>query len=223
MELTMVRTSHCVVSALALAAAACSDNNNFVQPAATAGVRFANDTDTPITISNPGILGATSTTLIYGQSACVVVDLSNNFVPQVTVKNDGTGASITVIPNLNPGDNLTVVAFGGPAPSLQFATLDNHFAPAAGGAGLRFFNGASTDALVMRRNDIVLAPLTGFGEASGFVSVPIDSASITFSTQDSFVLDAGLMAFPQGQNSTVVLGPPASGTVNLRFFTVQGC
>jgi hypothetical protein len=31
------------------------------------------------------------------------------------------------------------------------------------------------------------------------------------------------MAFPLGQNSTVVIGPPAPETVPLRFFTVQGC
>jgi hypothetical protein len=31
------------------------------------------------------------------------------------------------------------------------------------------------------------------------------------------------MAFPLGQNPTVVIGPPAPETVPLRFFTVQGC
>jgi hypothetical protein len=89
---------------------------------------------------------------------------------------------------------------------------------------LRFFNGEATSGpLVMRRNGVALTPFVGFGSASRFVSVPTDSASITFSSQTSFVLDAGRMAFPLGQNSTVVLGPPAPETVPPRFFTVQGC
>jgi len=71
---------------------------------------------------------------------------------------------------------------------------------------------------------VFASALPGFGSASRFVNVPIDSASITFSNQTSFVLDAGRMAFPLGQNSTVVVGPAAPGaTVPLRFFTVQGC
>jgi hypothetical protein len=89
---------------------------------------------------------------------------------------------------------------------------------------LRFFNGvASTGPLVMQRNGAVLTPFVGFGAASRFVSVPTDSASITFADRFSVVLDAGRMAFPLGQNSTVVVGPPAAGTDPLRFFTVQGC
>ena len=36
-------------------------------------------------------------------------------------------------------------------------------------------------------------------------------------------LDAGRLAFPVGQNSTVMVGPPAAGTDPLRFFTVQAC
>jgi hypothetical protein len=55
------------------------------------------------------------------------------------------------------------------------------------------------------------------------VSVAIDSVTTVFVDRNSVVLDAGLTAFPQGQNSTLVVGPPAAGTVNLRFFTVQGC
>ncbi len=165
---------------------------------------------------------------MFGQaSACVFVDLNNSLRLTIT---DGAGATIGFTPILSPGDNVTVVAF---APTVgnvatignvQFTTLNNRFVSAINSAGLRFFNGvSSTGPLVMRRNGIALTPFVAFGAASRFVSVPIDSASITFSNQVSTVLDAGLMAFPLGQNSTVVVGPPAPETVPLRFFTVQGC
>jgi hypothetical protein len=77
--------------------------------------------------------------------------------------------------------------------------------------------------MFMARNNVVLTPFVGVGSASNFVSVPIDSGRIVFSNASSVVLDAGLMAFPQGQNSTVLVGPAASDSTPRRFFTAQGC
>jgi len=218
----MFRSFHVVVGALVLTAAACSDSDNVVHTLNAATVRLVNDTDTPLSLINAGILDSASAGLVFGQaSACVLVDLTNS--PTLTVTNLA-GATIAFTPTLSAGDNVTIVAFGIPGGTVQFATLNNRFVPATNSAGLRFFNGQATNGpLVMRRNGVALTPFVGFGSASRFVSVPIDSASITFSNQTSFVLDAGRMAFPLGQNSTVVLGPPAPETVPLRFFTVQGC
>jgi hypothetical protein len=224
----MFRPSHFVVGALVLMAAACSDSDNVVHTLNAATVRLVNDTDTPLSLINAGILDSASAGIVFGQaSACVLVDLS--FSPTLTITNLA-GATIAFTPTLSAGDNVTVVAFAATVGNVaavgnvQFATLNNRFVPAPNSAGLRFFNGQSnTGPLVMRRNGLALTPITGFGSASRFVSVPIDSASITFSSQTSFVLDAGRMAFPLGQNSTVVIGPPAPETVPLRFFTVQGC
>jgi hypothetical protein len=218
----MFRPFHVVVGALVLTAAACSDSDNVVHTLNAATVRLVNDTDTPLSLINAGILDSASAGLVFGQaSACVLVDLTNS--PTLTITNLA-GATIAFTPSLAAGDNVTIVAFGIPGGTVQFATLNNRFVPATNSAGLRFFNGeATTGPLVMRRNGVALTPFVGFGSASRFVSVPIDSASITFSSQTSFVLDAGRMAFPLGQNSTVVLGPPAPETVPLRFFTVQGC
>ena len=223
----MFRPSHVVVGTLVLMAAACSDSDNVVHTLNAATVRLVNDTDTPLSLVNAGIIDPVNSALVFGQaSACVLVDLTNT--PTITITNVA-GATIAFTPILSAGDNVTVVAFAATVGNVatgtvQFATLNNRFVPALNGAGLRFFNGVSTTGpLVMRRNGLVLTPFVGFGAASGFVSVPIDSASITFSNQNSFVLDAGRMAFPLGQNSTVVVGPPAPETVPLRFFTVQGC
>ena len=220
----MFRPSHVVAGALALMGAACSDNDNLVRVPNVASVRLVNDTDTPISFTNPNVLGSMVTTLVFGQSSCMLVDLSTATVPFLDITNGGTGASITVSPNLSAGDNLSVVFFVGAGGNVQVATLNNHFIPATTAAGLRFFNGvANTAPLLMQRNAAAITPFVGFGSASDFVSVPIDSGRVTFSDQSSVVLDAGLMAFPQGMNSTVVLGPPAPETVPLRFFTVQGC
>ena len=219
----MFRPSHVVVGTLVLMAAACSDSDNVVHTLNAATVRLVNDTDTPLSLVNAGIIDPVNSALVFGQaSACVLVDLTNT--PTITITNVA-GATIGFTPILSAGDNVTVVAFAAAVGNVQFATLNNRFVPAANDAGLRFFNGvSSTGPLVMRRNGLVLTPFVGFGAASRFVSVPIDSASITFSNQNSFVLDAGRMAFPLGQNSTVVVGPPAPpATVPLRFFTVQGC
>jgi hypothetical protein len=223
----MFRPSRGIVGALALVVTACSDNNNnFVGVPATASIRLVNDTDNPLTLTSPGFLNPPGGPFTFGQaSACVIVDLATTTVPPLTVMNQTTGASVTITPALSVGDNMLVVAFGNTTGSVQLTTLSNRFVPAANAAGVRFFNGTSSNTapLLMRRNDVVLTPFVDFGAASPFVSVPIDSASITFSTANSIVFDAGPMAFPLGQNSTVVLGPPASGTIPLRVFTVQGC
>jgi hypothetical protein len=221
----MFRPSHVVVGALALMAGACSNNDNFIQVASIATVRLVNDTDTPLSLTNAGVLDSANVRLVFGQaSTCVIVNLTNPLVDGLVITNGATGATIPFTPTLRSGDNMTIVAFGATAANVQFAALDNHFVPAANSAGLRFFNGvASTAPLLMQRNGGAITPLVRFGLASSFVSVPIDSGLITFSDQNSVVLDAGRMAFPLGQNSMVVLGPPAPETNPLRFFTVQGC
>ena len=128
----MFRPSHVVVGALALMAA-CSDSDNVVHTLNSATVRLVNDTDTPLSLVNGGILDSVSVGLVFGQaSACVFVDLNNTLRLTIT---DGAGATIGFTPILSPGDNLTVVAF---APTVgnvatmgnvQFATLNNRFVP----------------------------------------------------------------------------------------------
>jgi hypothetical protein len=221
----MFRSSHVVVGVLALTATACNDTtSNFVVN--SAAVRLVNDTDTPLTVSSRGRTDTLNRRLVFGQSStCLLVDLSNTTVPPLTVMNAVTGVSITFTPPLAVGDNVIIFAFGDSLGQVQLNAISNRFVPAANDAGLRFFNGVpQAGSLRMARNTVVLTPFVGVGSASPFVSVPIDSGRITFANSVNVVLDAGLMAFPQGQNSTVVVGPPASDTtVLLRFFTAQGC
>lgn len=218
----MFRPSRFVVGALALIVTACNDDN-FV-PFNSAAVRLVNDTNTPIVFTDAGIVNPTTARLGFGQSsACVSVDLSNTSILSVT--NAATGESIPFAPRLTVGGSVIVVAVVDRVGNIQFATLNDRFLPATNDAGLSFFNGvSSTGPLLMQRNGISFTPLVDFGTSSSFMSVSVDSASITFADQVSIVLDAGQLAFPLAQNSTVVVGPPApAATAPLRFFTVQGC
>ena len=222
----MFRPFSLVVGALALIGTACSNNDNdvVVHTLNSATIRLVNDSDTPLSLATGGPRDSANARIAFGQaSTCVFVDLSN--VPALVVRNAVTGAFIPFTPVLSSGDNLTVVAFdGGIVDTLRFAALRNRFVPIANTAGLRFFNGVpSPGPLLMQRGGAALTPFVGFGSASGFVSVPTDSGRITFADQSSVGLDAGLIAFPLGQNSTVVLGRPAVGTTPIRFFTAQGC
>ncbi len=218
----MFRPSRFVVGALALIVTACNDDN-FV-PFNSAAVRLVNDTNTPIVFTDAGIVNPTTARLGFGQSsACVSVDLSNTSILSVT--NAATGEPIPFAPRLTVGGSVIVVAVVDRVGNIQFATLNDRFLPATNDAGLSFFNGvSSTGPLLMQRNGISFTPLVDFGTSSSFMSVSVDSASITFADQVSIVLDAGQLAFPLAQNSTVVVGPPApAATAPLRFFTVQGC
>ena len=220
----MFRPSRLVVGALSLMVAACSDNdNNVVGVANTATVVLVNDTDTPIMLTAATVPDSATTTLNFGQAtACAVFDLSKA-VPQLAVRNAETGATLALASTLSAGDNLTIVAFDGSAGILQLATLDNRFTPLETDAGLRFFNGAaSADSIFMERNG-TLTPFVRLGAASPFASVSTDSATILFSNRRSIVLDAGVISFPHGRNSTLLVGPPAPRTTALRFFTVQAC
>jgi hypothetical protein len=219
----MFRPSHAIVGALALMVSACSDNNS-VQVANVATVRLVNATDTPVSLVSADTPDSLSATLKFGQaSGCLNVQLSNAAAAQLSVRNDANAATIHVTPTLAAGDNLIVVAFAGAAGDLQLATLDSHFVPESVDAGLRFFNGASSVGPLFMQRAGFLTPVVPFGSASSFVSVRADSALITFVDRSGVALDAGEMSLPVGKNSTLVVGPPAPGTVPLRFFTVRSC
>ena len=221
----MFRPFHCVVGVVALTASACYDRSDFNQIGSFAAVRLVNATDTPLSFANGGVLDSGNARLVFGQSSsCVFVRLSHALIDGITITNATTGATIPFTASLKAGDNVIAVAFGGSTGNIQLTTLDNAFVPATNSAGLRFFNGASSTApLLMHRNDLTLTSFVGLGSASTFVSAPVDAGRITFTDQQSVVLDAGLIAFPLGQNSTVVLGPPPLAAAPLRFFTVQAC
>jgi hypothetical protein len=217
-----------LVAAVSLGAAACNDNTtNFVHVVAVATVRFVNATDVPITVANGGLVDTFNISLGFGrQSGCFLVDLSSGTTVPLTFTNATTGTVITGFDiALAVGSNVTIVAFADTTGVVQFAALTNRFSPAAGNAGLRFFNAAQpAGALIMQGNGIALTPFIGFGAPSAFANVLGGLTAVTFTNGTSTVLDAGTMTFTAGQNSTIVVGPAAGGaTTPLRFFTTTGC
>jgi hypothetical protein len=223
----MFRPSHVLVALSTLAAAACDSsglNGNFVHVINFALVRFVNDTDTPISVLNNGVLDPKNSALVFGnQSACFAVDLTNS--ANLTFTNSTTGAVINVFTSTLPiGGNLTIVAFQSGDGAIVFSVLNNTFTPATGKSGLRFFNGAAgVGALTMKSNNAVVSGPTALGIASPFVSVLAVSQTITFVRDTTTVLNAGSMTFIAGQNTAIIVGPPSVGTTTPRFFTTSGC
>jgi hypothetical protein len=225
----MFRPSYVLGAMVSLAAlSACNDTNgNFVHTNAIAVVRFVNASDTPISVLNNGVLDTLNTSLVFGgQSSCLLVDLSTTTTTPLTFTN---GVTRIVIPGFSTplfvGGSFTVVAFSDASGVVQLATLGNAFTPLVSEAGLRFFNAAVTSGTVfMASNGQPITTGVNFGGTSGFVNVPAATQDITFTNGTSTVLDAGGMTFIAGQNTTIIFGPPVSGTTTpFRFFTVAGC
>lgn len=209
------------------ALAACNDDTSnfvFVHTANTAVVRFVNATDTPITVRANGVIDTVNTRLGFGQqSSCLLVDLTTTLPLTFT-----NGVTTVIIPGVvTPpliGGSFTVVAFAALNGPVQFVALNNAFVPTPGSAGLRFFNAASpAGPLTIRGNGVALSPAVNFGQSTAFLSVSPDPMGITFTNGTVTVLDAGTLAFPIAQSSTIIVGPPSAGSTTFRFFTTVSC
>lgn len=224
----MLRPSHLFAVLLPIAAlTACNDETSnfvFAHGANVAVVRFVNATDIPITVTGNGVIDTTDANIAFGrQTACLIVDLSTP--TPLTFTN---GRTTVVIPGFPTppltGGSFTIVAFSALNGPVQFATLNNAFAPNSGDAGLRFFNAASTaGTLVMNGNGAPITPGVNFGFSSAFVNVAPPTLAISFTNGTTTVLDVGTLPFTAPQTSTIVIGNPATGSTALRFFTTPSC
>lgn len=217
----------CALMSLSLFAA-CGEDDDITTPGSTATVRFVNATgNTGISAANNGTVGTGNSALAFGSgSSCMTVNASN---PSLTFTNSSTGASITgFTPSFASNGNYTVVAYTDASGNTQFATLNNAFTPATGQAGLRVFNAASGSGnIVLNGNGTALnsGSTTAFGTSGAFFSTPIASSAYTFNTGTgtTTIGNAGTMSLTAGQNSTVILGPAATGTTAMRAFVTTGC
>jgi hypothetical protein len=173
------------------------------------------------------VVGAGNSGLGFGSgSTCLTV---NSASPSLTFTNSATGAGITgFTPNLASGGNYTVVAYTGANGTTQFATLSNSFTPTSGLSGLRVFNAASGSGnVVLLSNGAVLnsGATTSFGNSGTFFSTPAGAQTFTFNTGTgtSVFGSTGSVTLVPGQNSTVILGPAATGSTALRSFVSTGC
>jgi hypothetical protein len=183
-------------------------------------VRFINATDLPITVANNGLVGTGSNGLVFGNTTACLPVTSNALL--LTNANGTTISGFT--PAFAAGGSYTVIAYTDANGNTQFATLPNSFTPAAGSAGIRVFNAASGQpSVTFANNGTTLGGPVAFGTASDFVNVPSGSDTFTFSNSGTMILDAGSMTLSPGTNTTLIIGPAASGSTTLRSFSVAGC
>ena len=224
--------------ALALAAAsvtivACDDDGDITGlNANTATVQFINATALSLDIAQSGTVATGNGALSYGTaSACITADASNS---NLAVRQTGTSTQLAgFAPSFLAGGNYSVIVYSGAGATTQFATVSNAFTPTAGQGGLRIFNaagaGTSYDIYIGPAGGsatTLLANNIGSGSGSSYFNVAAGSAQqlrITNAGSQTVVLDVGNRTFTAGQNVTLVISPPFTGSPVPRAFYVTGC
>ena len=220
----MFRPSYLLVAVPLVFAAACGDKFNGVAVIANgATVRFVNATDTPINITNAGVVADTD--IVFGaQSACLNVAVASTGGLVFTNVNNGT--TIGFAPSFTVGGRFTVIAFTDASGAIRFATLNSEFTPTSGDAGLRMFDAVSAIPFAtVLVNAVPIDGAAAFGTANQFSSIPGVAANIMFDNEDgtTLFLDDGAVTFTAGPSQTIVFGPPAPGATTFRAFLVNGC
>src|SRR3954470_151432 len=215
--------------ASAMFVAGCDDSDSDVTGTTnTSTVRFVNATgNSNISVANNGTIGTGNAALGFGSgSSCMTV---NSGSPNLTFTNSSTGASIGgFTPNFASNGNYTVVAYTDASGNTQFTTLNNAFTPASGQAGLRVFNAASGSGnIVLNSGGSALngGATTAFGNSGAFFSTPAGTTTYSFNTGTgtSTLATTPSTTLNAGQNGTVVLGPPTTGSTLMRAFINTGC
>ena len=226
-----IRTLALLLPLVALAACSDDDDTTGTTTGGTATVRFVNATNGALDVAQNGTVAATNSNLGYGtSSSCLTVNAAN---PQLGFRTAGTTTNLGgFTPNFTVGGNYTVIATTGANGATQFTTLSNTNTPATGQARVRIFNAAPSagnfDVYVTAANAALgTANATGvaYGTASNFFNVASGTSQVRFTTAGSqtVALNFGNQPFTAGQNSTIVIAPPAAGSTTVRAFTVASC
>jgi len=195
-------------------------------------VRLANATDGALTLLQNGTALSGSSSVPFGaSSACNSV---NATAPALTVTQAGSTTLLPgFAPTLSAGHPFTFVAFPGAGGTVQFATVEQAIPTTSGPAGLRAFNGTS---LSTGFDVYVTAPGASLGTATianvlpgapstSFVSVPAGASQLRLTATGSttVLLDVGTQTFTAGQNTMLIIAPPAAGATAPRAFLVPAC
>jgi hypothetical protein len=226
----MFRPSSVLVAVPLVLAAACGDKFNNSVTAIASGptvngaiVRFANATDTPITLTNAGVVADTN--VVFGeQSVCLSVAVAST--GGLVFTNVTNGTTIAFAPSFTVGGKFTVIAFSDASGAIRFATMNSEFTPTSGHAGLRMFNAVSSiPSATVLINSVPIDGAAAFGTANQFRSITSGTVNVAFENEDgtALFLDDGTITFTTGQSQTIVLGPPAPGIITFRAFLVDGC
>jgi hypothetical protein len=218
--------------ASSVALVACGDDDVTGTDANNATVQFINATAVSLDVAQGGTVATGNGALSYGTtSLCITTDATNS---NLTVRQTGTSIPLTgFTPAFQPGGNYSVIAYPGAAGTIQFGTVSNAFAPSAGQGGLRVFNaataGSSYDVYVSApgaSSATAGANNVGYGSGSSYFNVVAGTAQqvrITNAGSQTVVLDVGNRTFTAGQNVTLVISPPITGSPAPRAFYVTGC
>jgi hypothetical protein len=212
--------------------AACGDKDDVGGIVTTnATVRFINATGSNIDVSNAGTVGSGNGNLAFGtSSACTSVNTSGTSGSGLSFNQAGTSTSIPgFTQSFASSGNYSVVAYPGTGGTTQFLTINNGgFTANSGQAGLRIVNAASGSGNLIALGDgtaLGTGSGVGFGASGNFMNVNAGSQALTFNTGTgtSTAANAGNITFTAGQNYTLVIAPPATGSTTLRTFLVSGC
>jgi hypothetical protein len=225
----MFRRSYSLIAVLPLAfAVACGDKTDggviLTGATNTVLVRFINASTIPITVNNGGVVVSGSSNLVFGAtSSCVPVDVTN--LGALTFTSNGT-ALTGFSANFAPTGPFAVVAFNGTNNTTQFGVINTNVTPTSGSAALQVFNAATgtTPLTILADGTALSGGTVTFGSSTNFLTVPTGSAvHLTATAAGAQVADLGTFTFTAGQTQTLVIGPPATGTTNLRPVTANGC
>ncbi len=196
-----------------------------------ASVRVVNVTGTSLSVLQGGIALSGGSNLAFGaSSSCASV---NAATPGLTIIQAGSTTPLPgFTPTLQVGNSYTLAAYPTATGGVQFVTLGNTYTAASGQAGLRVFNATSAatgfDVFVTASGAaLTTATVTNVlsGASSSFVSVPAGTSQVRLTTTAGTIvlLDLGAQTFTAGQNATLVIAPPATGSTTLRAFLANGC
>ena len=226
------RTLALALLASSVTLAACGSDDVTGTNANNATVQFINATAVSLDIAQGGTVATGNGALSYGTtSLCIVTDASSS---NLAVRQTGTSTPLAgFAPAFQAGGNYSVIAYPGGPGVIQFGTVSNAFTASAGQGGLRVFNaagaGTSYDVYVSApgaASATAGANNVGYGSGSSYFNVVSGTAQqvrITNAGSQAIVLDVGNRTFTPGQNVTLVITPPLSGSPSPRAFYVTGC
>ena len=195
-------------------------------------VRIANAIDGALTLLRNGVALPGASNVAFGTaSACNSV---NATTPALSVTQAGSSTALSgFTPTLAAGHPFTFVAYPGSAGAVQFASIEQAITTASGQSGLRAFNGTAG---ASGFDVYVTAPGAPLGAAAianvaagtaspSFVSVPAGPAKIRLTSTGSttVVLDLGTQTLTAGENTMLIIAPPAASATTPRAFLVAGC
>ena len=198
-----------------------------------ARIRFVNATATSYDVATGGSVATGNGGIAYGTSSTCIS--TNATTPNLAVRVAGTS---NVVPGFatgyQSGVSYTVIAFTSASGTTQFATIADTYTPAAGEIGFRVFNAAaassSYDVYVTAPGASLATTPPTFsavtaGTNSTFTGVSTTSSQqvrITATGSKTVLADLGNVAFATGQNVTLVIAAPVTGTAP-RTFLAAGC